>query len=127
MADGESVENNEKELTAKQRKNRKKREAVKRKKQEGRQKVFLVYFLVKFKGIILNKSVLNLCINIQDSEKVREETLANDEEYSQEATEVTTSALFTFNSFFIISLSIFLFGFGFFLPTFFFFLFHEYL
>lgn len=62
MADGESVENNEKELTAKQRKNRKKREAVKRKKQEGRQKVFLVYFLVKFKGIILNKSVLNLCI-----------------------------------------------------------------
>lgn len=44
MADGEIAEGSEKELTAKQRKNRKKKEAAKRKKQEQSLKVSPVDF-----------------------------------------------------------------------------------
>lgn len=83
MADGEA----EKELTAKQRKNRKKKEAAKRKKQEQKLQVSSLEFTLKYGQSVLNKGCFSSHI-FQESVKVTENTLENDGDKTQEASQV---------------------------------------
>ena len=84
MADGEA----EKELTAKQRKNRKKKEAAKRKKQEQKLQVSPLAYTSKFLQNLSKKVCVSWHI-FQESVKVSaENTLENDGDKTQQAGQV---------------------------------------